>query len=122
MQILIAEDESVSRLALQRVLQGWGYEVTALGRGDEAWELLRQPDSPRLALLDWEMPGLSGPDLCRQARELATDQPHYLILLTGRDCPEDIATGLRSGANDYLVKPFHKAELEARLGVARRTL
>jgi len=119
---LIAEDESITRLTLHHALQGWGYEVIAVGQGDLALEQLLKPDGPRLALLDWEMPQLSGLDVCQKARELAADQQPYLILLTSRNHPDDIATGLRSGANDYLTKPFHKIELEARLSVGRRTV
>jgi DNA-binding response OmpR family regulator len=122
MRILIAEDESVSRLALQRAVGRWGYEGIAVDRGTLAWELLRQPDGPRLALLDWEIPEITGPELCLKLRQLAPEQPHYLILLTARDHPDDIAAGLKSGANDYLTKPFQPVELEARLSVARRTL
>jgi len=122
MRILIAEDEPMTRLALERALQGWGYEVLALAQGDLAWEELQKPDGPRLALLDWEMPGLSGPDVCRKVRAVLAAEPPYLILLTGRAQPEDVAVGLQSGANDYLTKPFHRAELEARLNVAQRTL
>lgn len=122
MQILLAEDETITRLTLQHALKGWGYDVLAVSQGDLAFKELQKPEGPRLALLDWEMPVLSGPELCQKLRQLTTEQPHYLILLTGRDHPEDIAAGLKSGANDYLTKPFHRTELEARLNVGRRTL
>jgi phosphoserine phosphatase RsbU/P len=122
MRILIADDDVVTRFVLKETLRGWGYEVTEASDGDGAWDCLRLPDSPRLAILDWEMPGMCGPYICRRVRLLPTDQPPYLILLTGRDNPEDIAGGLESGANDYLTKPFHGQELAARLAVAVRTL
>jgi phosphoserine phosphatase RsbU/P len=122
MRILIAEDEAVTRFVLTETLRQWNYEVAAVVDGQAAWDCLQQDEGPRLALLDWEMPGMSGPDVCRLARLLDTDQPPYLILLTGRDNPADIARGLESGANDYLTKPFHEQELAARLAVAVRTL
>ncbi len=122
MRILIAEDEPVTRLTLQHALASWGYEVIAVEQGDLALERLLHSDGPRLALLDWEMPQLSGPEICQKMREQVTDQQPYLILLTSRDNSEDVVTGLKSGANDYLTKPFRRVELEARLSVGRRTV
>ncbi len=122
MRILLAEDELITRQTLQQILRSWGYDVVAVAQGDQALEQMLLPEAPRLALLDWEMPGLTGPELCCKVRVVPTDQPPYLILLTGRGNPQDIAAGLSSGANDYLTKPFHRPELEARLNVARRTL
>jgi phosphoserine phosphatase RsbU/P len=122
MRILIADDEVVARFVLKETLHGWGYEVHAVADGQVAADCLQGADAPQLALLDWEMPGMCGPDICRRIRMLETDRPPYLILLTGRDNPEDIAKGLESGANDYLTKPFHEQELAARLAVAVRTV
>ncbi len=122
MRILVADDEAVTRFVVEETLRRWGYEVLAVADGQAACAALQDTAAPRLALLDWEMGGMDGPDICRHIRGLATDQPPYLILLTGRDHPEDIATGLESGANDYLTKPFHEQELAARLAVAVRTL
>jgi len=121
-RILVAEDEDMTRLLLEETLAGWGYEVAAVGDGTQAWQQFQQPQPPSLALLDWEMPGLTGIQVCRNIRSLATLQPPYLILLTGRDSPEDLVEGLRNGANDYLTKPFYEPELAARLQVAERTL
>jgi CheY-like chemotaxis protein len=118
-KVLIAEDDLVPRRLLQRALTDWGYEVVAACDGDEAWQILQQPDAPKLALLDWVMPRLEGVEVCRKVRAHPTPQPTYLILLTGRSGKEDIVAGLRSGANDYVTKPFDRGELQARLAVGR---
>jgi two-component system, cell cycle response regulator len=120
MRVLIAEDDVTSRLLLQRVLARWDYEVIATKDGVEALEALRAADAPRLAVLDWMMPGLDGVEVCRRVRELDTEQPPYVILLTARGGKEDIVRGLDSGANDYLGKPFDPEELRARVEVGRR--
>jgi phosphoserine phosphatase RsbU/P len=122
MRILIADDEGVTRFILKETLRDWGYDVIVVADGQAACDHLLGPHATHVALLDWEMPGMCGPDICRRLRLLPTDQPPYLILLTGRDKPEDLALGLESGANDYLTKPFHKQELAARLSVAVRTV
>lgn len=94
--------------------------MVAASTGDEAWRILTSDDSPDLAVLDWMMPELDGVEVCRRIRALELSSPPYLILLTGRDNKEDIATGLESGASDYLQKPVDRDELRARLLVGRR--
>ena len=120
MKALVADDDTASRLLLQKMLTKWGYEVVAASTGDEAWRILTSDDSPDLAVLDWMMPELDGVEVCRRIRALELSSPPYLILLTGRDKKEDIATGLESGASDYLQKPVDRDELRARLLVGRR--
>jgi CheY-like chemotaxis protein len=120
MRILIAEDEPVSRRLLQKSLEGWGYETELCSDGLQAWETLQQADAPTIAVLDWMMPGMDGPDICRGIRESGQPRQPYLILLTGRTRMQDIVTGLKAGADDYLTKPVDRDELEARLGVATR--
>lgn len=120
MRILIAEDDAVTRLALETILTHWGYEVQAVTNGSEAWEALRAPDAPRLALLDWMMPELDGLEVCRLARTLEREEPTYVIMLTARAAKEDVITGLHNGADDYITKPFDKDELRARLHVGER--
>ena len=120
MRVLIAEDDRASRSLLERVLVKWGYEVAVTCDGEEAWRALQQDDAPPLVVLDWMMPGLDGPEVCRRVRALDAPNPPYLILLTGRDSKSDIVTGLEAGANDYLGKPFDRDELRARLEVGRR--
>jgi diguanylate cyclase (GGDEF)-like protein len=122
MRILIAEDEPVSRLLLERFLQQWGYEVVSASDGDEAWWILQREDAPHLAVLDWMMPGMDGATICREVRK-RTGQPYtYLILLTAKAQKQDVVEGLEAGADDYLTKPFDANELRVRLRAGRRIL
>ncbi len=120
MRVLVAEDDATSRKLLGHILRGWGYEVLAVGDGESAWQVLSGHASPSLAILDWEMPGMDGVEICRHARAIATPSPPYIILLTARTAKEDIVVGLDAGANDFLTKPFHREELRARTEVGRR--
>jgi putative two-component system response regulator len=120
MKILIAEDNQFYRLALEATLAGWGYEVVAVADGDAAWQALQAADAPKLAILDWMMPGLDGLEVCRRLRGRPTAEPTYVIILTARDGKEDIITALESGADDYVTKPFNRDELRARLQVGLR--
>jgi CheY-like chemotaxis protein len=122
LRLLLADDDALYRRLLARTLADWGYDVVAVSEGTAAWEALRAAGAPRLALLDWMMPGLDGPEVCRRVRAAPTAEPPYLILLTSREAKDDIVAGLRSGANDYVTKPFDRAELEARLAVGRNVL
>lgn len=122
MRILAADDDLTSRLVLAGMLKKWGHEVVATVDGTEAWDAMRQPGAPPLAILDWMMPGLSGLEVCRRVRGLAPDQPPYLILLTSKGEKADIVAGLEAGADDYLAKPFDPGELRARVDVGQRII
>jgi DNA-binding response OmpR family regulator len=122
MRILIAEDDLSSRLLLAAILKKDGHEVVETVDGLKALEALREPDAPRLAILDWMMPQMDGVEVCRRIRSLPTDDPPYLILLTGRDDEGDITEGLAAGADDYLAKPYRKVELRARIAIGQRML
>jgi len=119
-RILIAEDDFTSRTVLAGVLKKEGHEVTATVNGAEAWQALQQPDAPLLAILDWMMPEMNGPEVVRRVRSLPTNRPPHLIILTSKSDKDDIIAGLEAGANDYLAKPFHVGELRARIEVGRR--
>ncbi len=119
-QILIAEDDRVSRELLALRLDQWGFRVIVTRDGASALEELRKADAPPIAILDWMMPELSGIDICRRMRE--ANKLIYIILLTARDRKEDIVEGLQAGADDYLIKPFHKDELHARIQVGVRII
>ena len=121
-RILIADDDRVSAEVLARTLTPANFEVTKASDGAEALEILRRPDSPSLAILDWMMPKLDGPDVCRLIRTETPRAHRYLILLTSRDAREDVVVGLEAGADDYLVKPCHQGELLARVNVGERVL
>ncbi len=120
MRILIAEDDLTSRLLLAAVLKKMGHEVTETADGIAAWEELQKPDAPRMAILDWMMPGMDGLEVVRRVRTLGADLPAYLIMLTTKSETADIARALDSGADDYLVKPFAPNELRARVSVGNR--
>ncbi len=120
MRILIAEDDPVSHAVLTRTLESWGHEVVSTRDGQTACDLLLRDDAPKLAILDWMMPGLDGVEVCRRLRASAGTEPTYVILLTAKDRIEDVVAGLDSGANDYLVKPFDRRELQARVRVGER--
>jgi diguanylate cyclase (GGDEF)-like protein len=123
MNILIAEDDAVSRRLLQRTLENWGHTVHAAGDGEEAWQFYRQ-NRARLVITDWVMPGLDGPSLCQRICEAqqGSHDPAYVIMLTSRDSSEDLAAGLGAGANDFIAKPFNQEELRARLRNGERIL
>jgi CheY-like chemotaxis protein len=121
-KVLVAEDEVISRCVLESALTEWGHDVVAVGDGQAAWQVLNGPEPPRLAVLDWEMPGMVGPEVCRKARALPVAPRPYLLLLTAREGKENIAAGLRAGANDYLSKPFDADELRARIDVGTSLL
>ena len=75
--------------------------------------------APRLAVLDWVMPGVDGAEINRRLRQRLTPTPPYVLLLTGRDGKADVVAGLQAGANDYVTKPFDREELRARIKVGR---
>lgn len=122
MKILIADDDPVSSRLLDRLLVKWGYEVIAAHDGAEAWEVLQAENSPRVALLDWMMPGIDGLEICRRVRARSGQLCVYIMLLTANDKVGNLVEGLESGADDYLTKPFHPQELMARLRVGLRML
>jgi sigma-B regulation protein RsbU (phosphoserine phosphatase) len=122
MKILIAEDDPVSRRLLERKLAAWGYEVVSCSNGVEAWQKLNCEDAPRLAILNWMMPGMDGVRVCREVRKQRHQHYIYIILLTARDQKEDIVEGIEAGADDYVTKPFNPHELKVRVRAGRRIL
>jgi len=122
MKLLIAEDDKTSRLILRSVCAKWGYEVIAVEDGQAAWQLMQSNDAPQLMVVDWEMPRMSGIELCQRVREKFQNNPPYIILLTSRNETQDIVAGLKNGANDYIAKPFDNDELQVRISVGKRVL
>jgi DNA-binding response OmpR family regulator len=122
MRVLIAEDDALSRRVLEDTITKSGYDLVVTTDGREAWEALQQEDAPLLAILDWMMPGMDGLQICRKVRESPAPVPAYLILVTTRERKEDIVAGLEAGANDYVTKPFDRAELLARVRVGVRVV
>jgi two-component system cell cycle response regulator len=122
MRILIADDDTLSLRLLEKTLERAGYEVTAVKNGRLAADEMCRAEGPRLALLDWMMPELDGPAVCREIRKQRSERHVHLVLLTSRNSKQDIVCGLESGADDYLVKPFDPEELKARLRSGQRIL
>jgi len=122
MKILIADDDAISRRVLHSFLTKWGYDVVVANDGLEAMNAFSASGAPRLAILDWMMPGLDGLQVCHQVRELSDGQYFYIILLTARDRSEEIVEGLYAGADDYISKPFNAEELKVRLRAGQRII
>ncbi len=122
MKILIAEDDPIPRRLLQASLTKSGYEVVTARDGTEAWDALQAEDAPKLAILDWLMPGMDGVDVCRRVRQRSNAPYVYILLLTSKDRKEDVVTGMDAGADDYLTKPFDPHELQVRLHAGQRIL
>ncbi|HWG42644.1 MAG TPA: response regulator [Gemmataceae bacterium] len=120
MDILIAEDDQISRRMLEVTLGKWGHRVLVADDGLTAYETLNRDEAPRLAILDWMMPYMDGLTICRRLRENPAKRSTYLILLTARGEKKDIVAGLDSGADDYITKPFDRDELQARVNVGLR--
>lgn len=122
MKVLIADDEAVSRRMIESLLRRWNYEVLVAKDGFEALQILQQADAPRLAVVDWLMPGVDGIQLCEKIREVKSDAYTYVLLLTAKHSQADVIEGLDAGADDYLIKPFDPQELRGRLRTGKRIL
>ena len=104
------------------LLVKWAYDVTPVANGTDACANLIDQDGPSLAILDWMMPGLDGPDVCKKVRASNPKRPLYMILLTTLEKKDNIIQGLESGADDYLAKPFDPGELRARVRAGERVV
>lgn len=121
MTVLLAEDSPVYQRLITTHLQDWGFNFECASDGQEAWELLRREDAPRLALLDWVLPTVDGVELCRRLRERPENGPYtYTILLTAKSRRQEMLEAMDAGADDFLAKPFDPLELKARLLVGKR--
>jgi DNA-binding response OmpR family regulator len=120
MRVLIADDDPVLRHALRARLERWAYTVVECADGAQAWTALQCAAAPPLAIIDWQMPGFDGPTLCQELRSRPALSSMYVILLTANSRREDVVSGLESGADDYIVKPFDWNELHARLRIGTR--
>jgi serine/threonine protein kinase len=120
MKILIAEDNPLWRSVVKRHVEIWGHEPVIAEDGAQALAILQRDDSPRLALLDWQMPGMDGIDVCRRVKRDPNHPFTYIVMLTSRDAQEDMVAGLDAGADDYLTKPIEPAVLRSRVTAAER--
>ncbi len=122
LNILVAEDEPVSRRRLEAFLEKWGYGVQVVADGAEALKALGEPNSPKLVLLDRMMPEVDGLEVCRTIRRGPAEPYVYVILLTGQGQQEEIIEGFDAGADDYITKPFKIRELQARVRTGARII
>jgi CheY-like chemotaxis protein len=122
LRILVADDDDSIRGMLKSMLTEWGYEVVTAENGDKAWEIMQAQDAPRLAICDWNMPGLTGVEVIRNVRAKPRRHPPYILLLTAKDKQADILEGLQAGASDYVTKPFDYDELRARVNVGAQII
>lgn len=120
MRILIADDDPTSRAMLAAVLESSGYTIQIASDGAEAWRVLQAPGAPRLVLLDWVMPRMDGLEVLQHTRAAALDLQPYILMVSSKTDKQEIITGLDSGANDYIMKPFDSDELRTRVAVGRR--
>jgi sigma-B regulation protein RsbU (phosphoserine phosphatase) len=120
MRVLVADDDRTATTILARTLTSWSLDVTVVDDGEKAWTVISKDGPPSLAILDWMMPTLDGPELCRRIRANPATAPIYVMLLTSRSAHADLVAGLEAGADDYLVKPFDLSELRARVHVGMR--
>ena len=107
MRILAAEDNPVFQSVLRSMLTKWGYDAILVRNGNEAWEVLKSQDAPRLAILDWMMPGMDGVEVCRRVRAELREPYIYLLLLTARTEAQDLVDGMEAGADDYQIGRAH---------------
>ena len=121
MEILVADDDAITRRLLKNMLEQFGHAVQAVSDGREAFDVVCR-DNIRMVITDWMMPEMDGPQLCRALRQQEETGYVFIIMLTAKDHKEDIIAGLEAGADDYLSKPFHHAELMARLKSGMRIL
>ncbi len=120
MNVLIADDDAVTRRSMEVLISSWGYDTVLASDGTEAWRLLQGKDRPRLAVLDWMMPGMDGAEICRRIRKLGDEPYVYILLLTIKDGKESFIEGFEAGVDDYVTKPFDAEELKARMRAGRR--
>lgn len=119
--VLVADDDSPTRMLLKAAIGQWGYQVIEAENGEDAWDILQQPDAPKLLIVDWMMPRLDGISLCSRIKQEFTHRP-YIILLTQVGGTSNIIKGLEAGADEFLSKPFNMAELRSRLSVGARII
>jgi DNA-binding response OmpR family regulator len=121
-KVLVADDDRMSATMLERRLQGWGLDVIVAPDGAKAWDAIEHDPEIQLAIVDWMMPSIEGPELCRRIR---CDEAHahiYLLLVTARDSRADIVSGMDAGADDYLTKPIDPEEFRVRLNAGLRVV
>jgi DNA-binding response OmpR family regulator len=121
MKVLVADDDEDMRLLLEDVVASCGHDVVSAVDGGDAWAVFER-EQPALAILDWDMPGLSGLDVCRRVRESAEGSEAFVVVVTARDGARDLRGVLDAGADDYFSKPISPEHLRARITIAERRI
>jgi len=122
MKIIFAEDDLVSFLILKDYFKKWNYDFIGTKNGEEAFELLKKDDCPKIALLDWMMPVMSGIDVIKKLTQLKLKYPVYKLIVTAKNDNESMIEGLQAGASDFIKKPYNPSILKARIEVGFRDL
>ncbi len=120
MRVLIAEDDTISRMVLRRAVEKFGHECLVAEDGEKAWKLFQDTSEVDVVISDWMMPGIEGPELCRRVREANGDWYTFFIFLTALGDKEHLLEGMQAGADDYLAKPLDREQLQVRLIAASR--
>ncbi|MDA8164848.1 MAG: response regulator [Desulfobacteraceae bacterium] len=122
LKVLAAEDNPVVRKGLANFLSQWGYQPVEAATGDDAWRLLEEDREIRLAVLDWNLPGLNGLQICQRLRVRPAGPYVYAIIFSARNSVEEQVQALEGGADDYLPKPAKPSLLRARITAGRRII
>ncbi|MBD2858123.1 diguanylate cyclase [Spongiibacter sp. KMU-158] len=120
MELLIIDDDPITRMALCALAEEWGFVPIEADNAQSALKVLEDPDPPHLLVIDWSMPGMSGPELCKIIRARDDGQFFYIMMLTGREGNEAIVEAMESGADDFVHKPFDYQVLKVRLKAGSR--
>lgn len=121
MKILIVDDELVSRKKMQKIMESFDYEIFVAINGFEGWKIW-EDERPNIVITDWNMPRMDGLELCRKIRSEENEDYTYIIVVTGRNDIQDVINGMEAGADDYIVKPFNKDELNGRIKAGERVI
>jgi two-component system, cell cycle response regulator len=119
-KILIAEDDAISRMILKKAVEKFGHECLVAEDGEKAWELFQNTPEVDVVISDRMMPGIDGLEFCRRVRETNSDSYTFFIFLTALGDKQHLLEGMKVGADDYLVKPLDREQLQVRLMAASR--
>lgn len=122
MHVLIADDDPVYRNLLDDLLRQWGFDVTCVCDGQEAWETIERDRTVQLAILDWMMPGMDGYRICEKLKNDGARAEVYTILVTGSLLKDEVIKVLVAGADDYIIKPFDPLDLRIHVRAAMRII